>query len=54
MKDISYFKLFKTFFKINAITFGGGYTIIPVIKDVFVDDLGLISDDEMMDIVALA
>lgn len=54
MKNITYFHLFKIFFKINAITFGGGYTIVPVIKDIFVEDLELISNDEMMDIVALA
>ena len=54
MKKISLVKLFFTFFKINAITFGGGYTIVPVIKDIFVEDLKLINEDDMMDIVALA
>ncbi|MBU5668307.1 chromate transporter [Peptoniphilus sp. MSJ-1] len=54
MKDISLFKLFMTFFKINAITFGGGYTIVPVIKDIFVSDLNLIDEDEMLDIVAIS
>lgn len=54
MKKISLFKLFWTFFKINALTFGGGYTIVPIIKDIFVEDLKVISDDDMMDIVALA
>lgn len=53
-KNISLMKLFTTFFKINALTFGGGYTIVPIIKDTFVDDLKLISDDEMLDLVALA
>lgn len=54
MKKISIAKLFLTFFKINAITFGGGYTIVPVIKDIFVSDLNLIDEDEMMDIVAIS
>ncbi|MDU7115390.1 MAG: chromate transporter, partial [Peptoniphilus harei] len=54
MKNISILKLFLTFFKINAITFGGGYTIVPVIKDIFVSDLELIDEDEMMDIVAIS
>ena len=54
MKKISIAKLFLTFFKINAITFGGGYTIVPVIKDIFVSDLELIDEDEMMDIVAIS
>lgn len=54
MKEISLLKLFTTFFKINSITFGGGYTIVPVIKDIFVEDLKLIDNDKMMDIVALS
>lgn len=54
MKNISLLKLFLTFFKINAITFGGGYTIVPIIKDIFVSDLELIDEDKMMDIVAIS
>lgn len=53
-KNISLTKLFFTFFKINALTFGGGYTIVPIIKDTFVEDLKLIDNDEMLDLVALA
>lgn len=54
MKKISLIKLFLTFFKINALTFGGGYTIVPIVKDVFVEELEAISEDDMLDIVALA
>ncbi len=54
MKKISLAKLFWIFFKINAITFGGGYTIVPIIKDIFVEDLKLIDEEKMLDIVALA
>lgn len=54
MKKLSLAKLFFTFFKINALTFGGGYTIVPIIKDIFVEDLKAISEDDMLDIVALA
>ncbi len=46
--------LFTTFFKINMFTFGGGYTIVPVIRDEFVNKKNLINDDEMLDIVAIA
>lgn len=46
--------LFTTFFKINMFTFGGGYTIVPVIIDEFVNKKHLIDDDEMLDIVAIA
>lgn len=54
MKKISLAKLFFTFFKINALTFGGGYTIVPIVKDVFVEELEAITEDDMLDIVALA
>lgn len=54
MKDISYGKLFWTFFKVNAITFGGGYTIVPVLKDIFVEDLQIIEEEDMLNLVALA
>ena len=50
----SYKSLFLTFFKINMITFGGGYTIVPVIRDEFVNKKELIDDEDMLDIVAIA
>ncbi|MDY3118232.1 MAG: chromate transporter [Peptoniphilus sp.] len=53
-KTISLGKLFLTFLKINTFTFGGGYTIVPIIRDEFVERLPLIEEDEMLDIVALA
>lgn len=53
-KNLSLVNIFITFFKINAITFGGGYTIVPVIKDIYVNEKKLIPEDEMMDIVAIA
>lgn len=51
---MEYKKLFITFFKINMFTFGGGYTIVPVIRDEFVEKHGLIDEDEMLNIVAIA
>lgn len=53
-KDISLFEIFTTFFKISSFTFGGGYTIIPVIKDEFSKKRDLINEDEMMNIIAIA
>lgn len=53
-KPISLLKLFMIFLKINTFTFGGGYTIVPVIKDEFVKGKELLSAEEMYDIVALA
>lgn len=54
MSQISYGRLFWTFFKINALTFGGGYTIVPIIKDAFADQLEALSEEDMLDLVALA
>lgn len=51
---ISLFELFMIFFKINSITFGGGYTIVPVVSDEFVNKRKLISEDEMFNLVAIA
>ena len=53
-KKISLLELFWTFFKINAITFGGGYTIVAVLRDEFVLNQRRINEDEMLDLTALA
>ncbi|WP_101772888.1 chromate transporter [Peptostreptococcus faecalis] len=53
-KNISCKSLFLSFFKINAVTFGGGYTIVPVIRDEFVNKRKIINDSEMLDIIAVA
>lgn len=53
-KDISLSEIFVTFLKINAITFGGGYTIVPVIRDEFIHNKKLIDEEEMLNIVTLA
>jgi len=53
-KNIKLSEIFFTFFKINAVTFGGGYTIVPVIRDEFMKKKGLIDEEEMLSLVALA
>lgn len=50
---VSYWSLFLTVFKVSAITFGGGYTIVPVLKDEFCNKRQCLTEDEMLDIVAL-
>lgn len=52
MKKI--FELFYIFFKIGAFTFGGGYAMIPVISKEIVTNKGWITDDDILDIVAIA
>jgi len=48
------FELFKTFFKIGAFTFGGGYAMIPFIQRETVEKHGWISDDDILEIIAIA
>ncbi len=49
-----YRTLFLSTFKLSACTFGGGFVIIPLIRKRFVEELGWIEEDEMMDLTALA
>jgi len=51
---ITYTKLAYSFFKINLVTFGGGYAIMPIIKKEYVEVKHLIHEDEMMDLLVLA
>ena len=46
--------LFWTFFKIGATTFGGGYAMLPIIKHEVVERNSWISDEEFVDVVAVA
>lgn len=52
--NISIFEMFVIFLKIASFTFGGGYTIVPVIKDEFSTKRNLINEDEMIDIVSIS
>lgn len=54
MKDNVYLRLFKTTFTLSAFTFGGGYVIIPLMKEKFVEELNWIKEDEMMDLISIA
>ena len=46
--------LFLTFFRIGAFTFGGGYAMIPLIQRETVEHHHWISDDDILEIVAIA
>ncbi|MDD4517254.1 MAG: chromate transporter [Limnochordia bacterium] len=48
------FEIFATFFKIGFFTIGGGYAMIPLIKDETVDKKGWISDEDIIDIFAVS
>ena len=47
-------KLFFTTLYISAFTFGGGFVIVTFMKRKFVDELGWIDEQEMLDMTALA
>ncbi len=46
--------LFITFFKIGAFTFGGGYAMIPLIQKEVAEEKGWITDEEILDVIAIA
>jgi len=47
-------QLFGTFFKIGAFTFGGGYAMIPLIQKETVEKHGWMTDEDILEIVAIA
>lgn len=49
-----YWEIFEVFFKIGAFTFGGGYAMVPLIRNEVVDKKHWIADDEFMDMLAIA
>lgn len=46
--------LFLTFFKIGGFTFGGGYAMIPLIQKEAVERKGWVTDDDILEIIAIA
>lgn len=49
-----YRQLFFSTLKISACTFGGGFVIIPLLRKRFVEELGWIEEQEMLDLAAIA
>ena len=47
-------KLFSTFFRIGAFTFGGGHAMIPLIQREAVEKHGWVTDDDILEIIAIA
>ena len=52
MKEI--FEIFRVFFKIGALTFGGGYTMLPLLKAEVVRDRNWVTDEEVIDYYAIS
>ena len=47
-------QLFLSTLYLSAFTFGGGYVIVTLLKNKFVDELHWIDEEEMLDLVAIA
>lgn len=47
-------QLFLTFLKIGAFTFGGGYAMIPIIQKEVVDKKKWLTEEDILDVVAIA
>lgn len=47
-------QLFFSTLYLSAFTFGGGYVIVSLLKEKFVDQLHWLDEDEMLDLVAIA
>lgn len=52
-KNFSLLRLFYHSLLLSAFTFGGGYVIVPLMKGRFVEDLGWLKEDEMMNLIAI-
>ena len=47
-------KLFLSFFKIGLFTFGGGYAMISLVEDEFVEKQKAVTEEEFLDLIAIA
>lgn len=54
MEKTTYWRLFATFFKIGAFTFGGGWAMISIIEREIVDRYHWIERDDFLDLLAVA
>lgn len=45
--------LFRSMFVLSACTFGGGFVIVSLMKKKFVEQLGWLEEDEMLDVTAI-
>ena len=48
------FELFFTFFKLGLFTFGGGYAMIPQIKEQVIEKKKWLSEEEVLEIIAIS
>ena len=48
-----YLQLFLAYAKVGAVTFGGGYAMLPVLKRELVDRRNWVSEDDLVDCYAI-
>lgn len=53
-KQNPYKTLFLSTLELSACTFGGGFVIIPLMRKKFVEELGWVEEQEMLDMTAIA
>lgn len=54
MNQISNLKLFYTSFFLSAVSFGGGYITIPILRTKYVEEQKLLTESELQDLAAIA
>lgn len=54
MTKVSLWSLFWITFKLGAVTFGGGYVMVPLFENEFVNKRGWVAQEDMMNMVALS
>lgn len=52
--DLELVNLFWIFFKLGLLTFGGGYAMIPQIKEIVVEKKKWMTEDDMLELLAIA
>ena len=53
MQKISAFNIYKLFLKIGAILLGGGYVIIPIMKNELIEKRNWVTEEEILDYFAI-
>ena len=48
------FSFYMIFFRMSAVTFGGGYAMLPILRREFVDNLGWMDEETILDYYALS
>ena len=52
LKD--FFEIYLLFFKMGAVTFGGGYAMLPILRTEIVDKRNWLKEEQVMDFYALS